>query len=561
MSLANLLEISRFFMTLMLGYLLLPSFVAAQIQVDFTRASDDEPLQEGWLPFQGDGVDPVTESFDLGGRSIDVTVEGNTHWRDYRAATGGFAPYSDLLSDGPLCNDACDMAITFENLTDGDYDFRAYLHTTQFGPQDGRPFTPFEIALTDGRNAALTVNDGAIMSDDSSLDLSTETIPFTVVGGAPVQVLLQKPGGDDHMQLAGFELGERGSLADPPTIDDVPPPPPVEITLPDGLNIDFSRDPDEFPLQDGWESFVGEGTDVLAEEYSFEGATIEVAVEGNTHWRDYRAATGDFAGLSDLLSDGPLCNAACEMTVVLDGLSDGEYELTTILHTTQFGEQDGRPFTPFEIRLTDGVVDDLVINEEAFMSDDSSDELSLETIPISVVGGSSVTIAFEKLEGNDHFALPGIILSSAGLLGDFNGSGSLDANDIDLLNEDARLGLNSAMFDLDANGTVDENDREKWVTEIANTWFGDSNLDGQFNSSDFVAVFTAGKFEQDVDASWSEGDWNGDGRFSSGDFVIAFQGRGFEAGPRNAKTVPEPAGMVGLLTFVSLAFTRQRRLS
>lgn len=52
---------------------------------------------------------------------------------------------------------------------------------------------------------------------------------------------------------------------------------------------------------------------------------------------------------------------------------------------------------------------------------------------------------------------------------------------------------------------------------------GDSNLDGQFNSSDLVQVFQQGKFETAQSASWTDGDWNGDTRFASNDLVFAFQ--------------------------------------
>ena len=53
---------------------------------------------------------------------------------------------------------------------------------------------------------------------------------------------------------------------------------------------------------------------------------------------------------------------------------------------------------------------------------------------------------------------------------------------------------------------------------------GDANLDGYFDSSDFVRVFQAGKYEDETsqDVTWAEGDWDGDGRFTSSDLVAAF---------------------------------------
>ena len=49
---------------------------------------------------------------------------------------------------------------------------------------------------------------------------------------------------------------------------------------------------------------------------------------------------------------------------------------------------------------------------------------------------------------------------------------------------------------------------------------GDSNDDRIFNSSDLVAVFQAGKYE---DATFGEGDWNQDGGFTTADLVFVFQ--------------------------------------
>lgn len=127
----------------------------------------------------------------------------------------------------------------------------------------------------------------------------------------------------------------------------------------------------------------------------------------------------------------------------------------------------------------------------------------------------------------------------AGLTGDFNGNDGLDVDDIELLNAEIRAATNGAGFDLDGDGLVNTADQVEWVTNVAGTWYGDANLDGEFNSSDFVQVFSAGKFETGEAATWADGDWNGDGRFDSGDFVTAFSDGGFEIGIRTPN-VPEP---------------------
>ena len=62
-----------------------------------------------------------------------------------------------------------------------------------------------------------------------------------------------------------------------------------------------------------------------------------------------------------------------------------------------------------------------------------------------------------------------------------------------------------------------------WVKDHAKTWVGDADLDGEFNSGDFVVVFTAGKYEDGIpnNATFEEGDWDGDGDFTTADFVYA----------------------------------------
>jgi hypothetical protein len=127
--------------------------------------------------------------------------------------------------------------------------------------------------------------------------------------------------------------------------------------------------------------------------------------------------------------------------------------------------------------------------------------------------------------------------------------GDLDVDDIDALTAEAIAGTNDPDFDLNNDAVVDGNDRRIWIEELKNTYFGDSNLDGEFSSSDFVAVFTTAKYETGQAAQWDEGDWNGDGLFGSSDFVAAFTAGGYEKGPRQqANAVPEPSMCFLLLT-------------
>ncbi|MCA9215605.1 MAG: PEP-CTERM sorting domain-containing protein [Planctomycetales bacterium] len=146
-----------------------------------------------------------------------------------------------------------------------------------------------------------------------------------------------------------------------------------------------------------------------------------------------------------------------------------------------------------------------------------------------------------------------------GVAGDFNGSGARDVADLDMLA--AAMGGNDATFDLNNDGQVNYDDRVEWVVGLSNTYIGDANFDGQFNSSDFVAVFGAAKYETGQDATWAEGDWNGDGKFNSGDFVAAFAGGGYEGGPRpgGLQTVPEPSSIVLVVCGMICLAARRRR--
>jgi len=151
-----------------------------------------------------------------------------------------------------------------------------------------------------------------------------------------------------------------------------------------------------------------------------------------------------------------------------------------------------------------------------------------------------------------------------GIAGDYNDNGEFDAEDIDILSA-AVLGQSTdSKYDLNGDGSVSDADRGTWVSspDFKHTWFGDADLDGQFNSSDFVTVFTAGQYEDGVagNSGWSSGDWTGDKEFDSADFVAAFVDGGFEMGPKAAvAAVPEPATLGSLLVgFVCLSLARRR---
>ena len=168
--------------------------------------------------------------------------------------------------------------------------------------------------------------------------------------------------------------------------------------------------------------------------------------------------------------------------------------------------------------------------------------------------------------------VPGFDPQAAGLTfvaspaGDLDANDALDVVDVDALVRKIRTGrsqplwLPNGAYDLNQDGMIDEQDLHVWVKDLKNTWFGDANLDLEFNSGDMVQVFAAGKYETEEAAGWSEGDWKGDGVFDSSDMVAAFADGGYEQGLKTAaNVVPEPASAIVLLASLVIIATHRRR--
>ena len=112
-----------------------------------------------------------------------------------------------------------------------------------------------------------------------------------------------------------------------------------------------------------------------------------------------------------------------------------------------------------------------------------------------------------------------------GIRGDFDDSGAVDAQDIDLLFSQIRSGEFLDRFDLNNDQAINDADRNVLIHDVIGTSFGDANLDGTFNSTDLVLIFQLAEYEDQTEgnSTWRDGDWDGDGDFTTRDLVLAFQ--------------------------------------
>ena len=132
------------------------------------------------------------------------------------------------------------------------------------------------------------------------------------------------------------------------------------------------------------------------------------------------------------------------------------------------------------------------------------------------------------------------------VIGDFTGDRTVNELDIERLGVEINSETPNLQFDLNRDRKVDRADLAQLIDDVMGSTIGDSNLDGRFDSGDFVQVFKAGKYEDGIpnNATWAEGDWNQDGDFDSGDMVFAFTHGKYAA---KARTFREVAASVDML--------------
>ena len=115
-------------------------------------------------------------------------------------------------------------------------------------------------------------------------------------------------------------------------------------------------------------------------------------------------------------------------------------------------------------------------------------------------------------------ATPGQIDSSGNVTGDFNNDGSVNAADIDILLTAARQPSAALYLDFDGSFSVNQGDVTVFLQTIVGARYGDANLDGFVDGSDFN-IWNTNKFAT-CNQSWANGDWNGDAIVDVSDFNI-----------------------------------------
>ena len=213
-------------------------------------------------------------------------------------------------------------------------------------------------------------------------------------------------------------------------------------------------------------------------------------------------------------------------------------------------------------------------DDDAFISDWARDFPAREDIAESFLPWFAVRHRIDRIDQSvvdviqstipnrlDYFDNAEFMVNEPRAIGDFDGNGSLDIHDLNTLVTQMQSTQADREFDLNFDGAVNVVDLSSWIIDLKQTWIGDANLNGVFDTSDMTQVFQSNRFELDVRADWSEGDWNGDLRFNSSDLIAAFQDGGYELGPRKKiRSVPEVVGPLSVV-WIGVLILRRNSLS
>lgn len=184
----------------------------------------------------------------------------------------------------------------------------------------------------------------------------------------------------------------------------------------------------------GFEASEGDGTADVTRTFPSSLGTadaVDVTIGGFTHFRDYAGLIDGSDAISPLLSDMVLRNSADTMTVRLDGLKPGAYQMTTYHHSTQFGGGS------LDIGLHDAQGNSTIATALG-VSGGTSPALGTSSTFEFVSDGSSVSVDFIGGTSSQHMPMNGFRLKEAPtgparldvvLAVDFNDRGAAEATD------------------------------------------------------------------------------------------------------------------------------------
>ncbi len=161
-------------------------------------------------------------------------------------------------------------------------------------------------------------------------------------------------------------------------------------------------------------------------------------------------------------------------------------------------------------------------------------------------GGDSLNLVMPDLFGNYGWnwqpltPTPGEFVLN--LFGDVDLDGDIDADDIDMLHAQLNALGASPIFDLDRDGEIGRSDVDTLVQDVLETYYGDSNLDGQVSIGDLTVLaenFGGG-------GGWAQGDFNGDVQVSIGDLTLLAENFGQGSELTGDADGAAPAGLQAL---------------